>query len=295
MRRALVAAWLGCTFVSCGLSHDAPVRRDSGTIELDDGAIVPLCPLFDTTVSCGAECPAACPAEKPACAEPFGVCRVDNGEWYSPLDTPVHRDACAIDVRWGEYYCPDGRLCAVDVSPPIDPEGEEWLSGMCVDPRWCTWDRDGGFSSNVQCRYSDALPYANGPPEMPCGTGAAEESPFCGGACGEACPSWHWSYHDRRYSCVGISEERSFGVCAPLSARCAPGPTAFMGLQYCEALLSQLPDATELTPCACMVLAPALVPELADHGWPVALPSCLAYRDHFPDRVRCFDAAWNEI
>lgn len=174
-----------------------------------------------------------------------------------------------------------------------DVDGEAWHGGVCVEEEYCRWVRDGAREPSVRCRYSEGHPFENGAPDVACAGGATAESPFCGGACSN-CPRIEpWEYMSEP-TCVGVSETRGFGVCAPYSVRCSPGPAVISTLLECTRRLDRL-GAPEPRECACMVLAPAMVLELANHGWPVALESCLAYRDAFPGQVRCFDETWTEL
>jgi hypothetical protein len=84
-------------------------------------------------------------------------------------------------------------------------------------------------------------------------------------------------------SCVGVSSERGFGICAP-------------GNDYCHAddmfLNELLIDGFALTeeiPFACIVMEAS-----TGIGYPVGLDACHAYAASH-DGVRCVDAAWNDI
>lgn len=105
----------------------------------------------------------------------------------------------------------------------------------------------------------------------------------CGGSCGEViCPMGR---------CVGFSDTRAFGICAPLVQRCSESTAEeFLGL--CNSLqVSWFPGA-----CACMLVEPQ--PTLAGEeriGFMVPADACQRYRSFYPDQVECRDEDWNVL
>ena len=185
----------------------------------------------------------------------------------------------------GLDYCYRGTLCATH-NDLMRPEEESW-PGVCVDPEYCRWALEQPELEGVHCRYSDATVFSEGPPDEPCGEGAAERGPFCAGQCGDTCPA---SFVGLPYACVGVSEVRGFGVCTP-----APSSPCTIGLMFDDPALDDCERAGGAE-CVCMHLAPAATPsEFDDAGWGVAEQSCLAYQAHYPDQVRCVDRDGREL
>ena len=268
---ALVLPASGCYLFSTGGDGgpDAAAGRDAE------------CLSFGATRLCGEACPLPCP-EGFSCWEPEVVqfCLEDFP------DDPRGEEWCVVDVSLGGGFCYSGRYCAVPEAG-FDPRGSD---GPCVDEGYCAWARERGLG--VQCRYSEGQPYVDGPPDVPCGTGAMAGAGFCGGACGDTCgldPLWP---RFRPAACVGLSEERGFGVCAPSSLRCAPPSPETSFLECGRRVAPTSPFPFDI--CACMLL-PGPLPEYADHGWAVARQTCLAYQRYFPGQVRCVDETWTDL
>ena len=285
--RTLVALALalpagGCYLFSTGGDGgpDAAAGLDASADGARDASL-PLdaeCLSFGANRLCGELCPLPCP-EGFSCWDPEvrQIC-TDQG-----LHDPRGREDCSVDVRAGGDFCYSGRYCPA-YEAGFDPAGGS--GGTCVDEGYCAWARERGLG--VQCRYSEGQPYVNGPPDVPCGAGAVPGAGFCGGACGDTCAVTAVFTMDPA-ACVGLSEERGFGVCAPFSFRCAPDLVPEDTLMECERRILS-PGAT----CACMLL-PGPLPEYADHGLAVARQTCLAYQRYFPDQVRCVDETWTDL
>ncbi|MBX3273919.1 MAG: hypothetical protein KF729_26885 [Sandaracinaceae bacterium] len=194
-----------------------------------------------------------------------------------------------MNLPVGIPYCYRGaRLCATS---ELHRTHEDTWGGVCVDHAYCRWVLGQPELAHIRCRYSEGTLFDEGPPDEPCGTGSDPSWPFCGGQCGDRCPG---TYHGPSFSpsCVGISESRGFGVCAPSRLRCSPvdpslGLDPIQGLDECQAAGG--------VDCVCMLLSPVALPEYADHGWGVARRSCVAYRDRFPTEVRCLDRRGHEL
>ena len=119
---------------------------------------------------------------------------------------------------------------------------------------------------------------------------------FCGGTCGEGgCEREPYEFEDGNLNfatflddtrCVGLSSERSFGVCSA-AARCSrtrspsgPCQGSFLGFA--------LGDEGR---CDCMVTgADPGVETPETEGWAVPHTACLRYREIFPETVACWDA-----
>lgn len=256
---------------------DGAVRFD-GTVRFDGSVpddAPPECFIYGDLRMCGSSCPHPCPADRSWCGGD-DICY--SGE----------EEECRVSLEGGGTFCASGGFCAADEV--------RWrlmgrTGGRCFSESYCRYLQDGGGDPERRCRYSEGQPYVDGPPDVPCGTGAWPEGPFCGPTCG-ACPANLWDPNTPP-GCVGVSEERGFGVCAPYPWRCSPeGGVNERALMQCETRLTALGGWSR---CACMLFEPPGDPAFADHGWPVAAQSCLAYRDHFPGQVRCMDASWNEL
>lgn len=219
-----------------------------------------------------------------------------SGTWCNPffeLCQPTEAgENCSIDLRHGTpYNCRDGRVCVTNERRR--PTEWSW-GGGCFDLEYCRWLEDNpDVRDDLGCRYSEGTLFEDGPPDHECAPGADALAPFCGGACGDACPIYPRAYG----GCVGVSETRGFGVCVPQGAvRCEPASieatSAALGACFNELwALSGDPEQE----CVCMALSPTLLPEYADNGWAVARQSCVAYRARYPGEVRCLDATWSEI
>lgn len=251
---------------------DAGATADGGATE---------CPTFGSTRTCGIHCSAPCLPPAGWCSEYFNVCQVTESS------DPRGREECQLDLREISSWCYAGSFCAMQFDPLWDPAGE--LGGACVDEGFCAFvlESDPG----VRCRYSEGEYYVDGPPDVPCGRGGLPESGFCGGACGDTCGPIPLVGPRRGPNCVGMNEARGFGVCAPTPYRCHPPPD--VDFPECERRLALLGRPEQ--ECACMLLSPALLPEYADHGWAVSRQTCLAYREHYPEQVRCMDEVWTEL
>ena len=287
---ALAACLLSSCYLFNGQNEDGGPPGDAGPDRMDGG--IPAdggdagatadggatdCPTFGSTRTCAIHCGAACVPPAGWCSEYFHVCQLTESS------DPRGLEECRVDLEGISRWCYSGRFCAV-VDPLPDGSG-----GACVDEGFCAFvlESDPG----VRCRYSEGEYYVDGPPGVPCGRGGLPQSGFCGGACGDTCGPIPLVFRRDGPNCVGINEARGFGVCAPTNHRCHPPPD--VDFPECERRLALL-GATD-NRCACMLLAPALLPEYADHGWAVSRQSCLAYREHYPEQVRCMDEAWTDL
>lgn len=259
--------------VDAAMTFDGAVGDGSTTMDAGE------CAWLGETRLCSPFCAEPCP--------PMQGCSTARAFCF-PGDSDPRGDEtqCAVDLEFGNPYCYRGaRLCAVDERSR--PDEASWV-GACVSQEYCRWVLGESSLDHIRCRYSEGTAFVNGPPDEPCGVGAAERSPFCGGRCGDTCPE---SFLAETPACVGISETRGFGVCT-LAAYHRCSPNAIDGgasqLDYCERAAGG-PD------CVCMVLSPVELPDYSDRGWGVARQSCVAYRSRFPDNVRCYDRGGREI
>lgn len=288
----MLAAALAVVAGGCFMSN-APADGGDGAVEdgaLRDGAVgdaetgPPLdggmCEPFGTTRPCAPQCGLPCP-EGRRCNEFWELCT-----YVEP------REECGVDLRFGNpFNCREGRTCVTTERF----RSSEWSwGGACVDPEFCRWlQTNPDVREDQRCRYSEGTLFEDGPPDHPCAPGADELAPFCGGACGDACPIYPREYG----GCVGVSETRGFGVCVPQGhVRCDPASewqtTEALGACFRE--LWGLSGDTDQE-CVCMALSPTLLPEYADNGWAVSQQTCVAYRARYPDEVRCLDATWTEV
>lgn len=203
------------------------------------------------------------------------------------MDDERGTDDCSrrSDDGYALKYCLGGRVCAQD------EDGE-----LCVDPEYCRWmrEREGEPWPTAECVYSDGTVFVDGPPDAPCGEGAHPAAGFCGGRCGDTCPSVIAS-PVLGPSCFGLSEHRAFGVCSlSPNPHCDPSGAAER-LRDCSIEVAARSGGTTLEPCACMRLTREPGGTFPEHGDPVSAQSCLAYRAIYPDQVSCRDAEWNEL
>ncbi|MEQ9073687.1 MAG: hypothetical protein RLP09_07490 [Sandaracinaceae bacterium] len=252
----------------CAAAHD---RDEAGAGAPDASAVEPdadaagACPGLAGYETCRELCGGRrrCPGERGLCSHDLLVCL--------PADLP----ACTfLGEERADEYCANGEMCVV----------ERWLVGRergwfgrCAGERYCR--ESGAFGIDVACVYSDGSEMAEGPPdEGACPSAGGAE--LCGGSCG-GCPmrarpeTW---LSDWRLSCLGVSEERGFGVCTfGGSSPCSRDGTSYA--TWCDRMEGQ--------PCACVV-------PLDDEGVPEAegrvglAESCLTYRARYPDAVECF-------
>ena len=246
---------------------------DGGGVDSGAGA---ECPRVGATILCGRYC------DTPACGG--GLCN-------SLYDTCVGDDHRGGN-RCGEgedgyfyQFCLGGSVCI------MNDRGQQ-----CVDPEFCRWirERDEPEYTSAICRYSDGTTFVDGPLEGECGSGADPDLPFCGGACGDTCPAVSSSPSLWGPGCFGLSEHRAFGVCSPNPNPPCEERNANRLLLECALDLSLL-SGVWMPAGACMRLAQEPGGALPDRGEPVALQSCLAYREIYPDQVSCLDGEWNEL
>lgn len=259
-------------------AHDAAASSDSGT-SVDGG----MCERVGGVRLCRPYCGIRCPDGERYCNETFAICQSTR----SP--DPRGREDCIVSLSHGREYCYTGRLCVV--SDEYMPSDASW-GGACVGEDYCRWIREQPELEHLLCRYSEGLPFEDGPPRDECAPGAHPQNPFCGGACGDTCRPHHYDYP---VGCAGISETRGFGVCVPdMRRRCDAAGLLWEDLgDSCQAAL--IVSGAEDIACVCMVLSPVLMEEYADRGWVVSQQSCLAYRARYPDEVRCFDSRGSEL
>ena len=223
---------------------------------------------------CGPEsgCSRDCPLET-ECREGLRVCRP------AMRDSDGRGDACEFEldtvgltsIGW------TGNPCAV-LGSAQDGTDENPYSGVGMPPSYCTAAIDAGL--DVRCVYSDGTIYRNGPPATSCPVPFASGVAFCGGACaGAECPRT-WDRGQHAHSCVGLSDDRGYGVCAFGRHRCDPGNVSSQ-LDECEGWYGR--------PCSCLVPLPSPVDNL---GFPVLQETCQRYVEDYPEHVRCMDRSW---
>ena len=121
---------------------------------------------------------------------------------------------------------------------------------------------------------------------------------FCGGPClGAICPEESGVTLSR--NCLGISDNRAFGVCGRSNGfNCVNLPERSelnhqLVEDFCPQTLRDLGADEE--PCAILVPLPRAEGLPADIGWPVALSVCRTYRELNPGFAECVDADWVSI
>lgn len=259
-------------------AHDAAAWSDAG-MSVDGG----MCERIGDVRLCQPYCGLRCPDGERYCNDTFAICQSTSAP-----DQRGH-ESCAVHLSVGNPYCYTGNLCVANETRM--PTDTSW-SGACVGQDYCRWIREQPELEHLLCRYSEGLPFENGPPSHECAPGAHPQNPFCGGACGDTCPA---HFHEYPIGCAGISETRGFGVCVPdMRRRCDAAGLLWEDLgASCQNEL--LLGGAEDIACVCMVLAPVLMEEYADRGWVVSQQSCLAYRSRYPGEVRCFDYRGREL
>jgi hypothetical protein len=165
-------------------------------------------------------------------------------------------------------------------------------------------DADPPLVNDVKCVYSDGAELVTGPPPGECPFELSNpRAPFCGGACGRdrLCPEYRaFDTVETPSPCVGLSDDRSFGVCGYSRRRCVPDPPEVTGAEsigvYDANDLLLLTCELEMDEaCVCMKTLPVPEPPAVEHGFAVPASACRTYAAHHPGLVECLDAAWNPI
>ncbi len=215
---------------------------------------------------CGDLCDAECPEPQ--------VCVIDSA--FVCYDRSI--GGCDFDsLTLTREYCSSGEVCATRSDRPAMGS----FGGGCFGAEYCREAAELGLRQ--VCVYSDGSLMEEGPPdEGACPPAPDEMEPFCGGSCG-ACPAHEPAsgalVAEWFRSCLGINEEREFGVCAFDGGQpCRPGADSYA--LYCPRY--------EGRPCACIVFRD---PDgtLREAGNTTFVESCLAYRERYPDAVECLD------
>ena len=197
-------------------------------------------------------------------------------------------EGCSRSEDGGYFhdFCFGDRIC-------LQPAEGLGLGGGCVDREFCRWARTRSEPEYaVPCLYSDGTEFVDGPPDEECGVGADPTLPFCGGRCGDTCPP-NVSHHPTP-GCHGISETRAFGVCAPDPNPPCSELNVLEALGSCNLELSQLRGGDHTARCVCMRLTREPGGAFPHEGVGVAVQSCLAYRERYPDQVSCLGYEWLE-
>lgn len=290
---ALIASIaMGCP--GCYLSHeridagpDATVDTldepaDAARVDMatDGGPMIDAasCQRIDGFRRCDFACPAMCSGADGRCDYSAQVCRRDFPEQGVGCFTESFSDRYCIG---GDWYCVTNTAVSVPDAGPFTYT----FSGTCMPIDFCRDAPAAGM--NVACVYSDGLPFVDGPPAGSCPPTVDPMARPCGGACGsELCP-------DQEF-CMGVSEERAFGVCAS-GALCAQELVGMPGgndlsLQSCSLVTGES--------CACLVPTPQHLDVTGrfERGWAVPSAACRAYASSFPGQARCVDpATWLEL
>lgn len=213
-----------------------------------------------------------------------------------PPDLACFEGLCGLlyssPVGWGEASLPECYLNDPDIGQLITWNGEpcairnrdgDILSGRAVPVELCvalgtaeTQQYQGVFDG---CVWSDGLPVTRRAEEVPCpwfndGVDDINRS-YCGGTCG----TWGCIRGFADATCVGRSDDRSFGVCTYDANFCSAGQT--FGLSGCSQLYGE--------PCRCMVLYPQNPLWDTLKGWNVAGSLCEEYQRLYPGSVECRD------
>lgn len=278
MRKGLRVWCLVCCGIAMGCFRSSGSGGDAGRGDVASDAEAAPCGTVGAHEICGAACPGyVCPPERAHCSSTLHVC-IDEGE------SPPGLNICVNRIRDGEggraTYCPNGALCAATSSPLTDPDG--YLVGDgCVDVTYCEQAITEGLEG--RCYYSDLTPFVSGPP-LDCPDDVHEISTFCGPGC-RGC-EWFNATPLAESACVGVNEDRGFGVCA-FSA----DDTCRFGRPNAD-LMFYTPELGLGRAVCMLMLVDGVVPEF---GHKVFLDACRTYRDRFPDSVDCVDGLWNTV
>jgi hypothetical protein len=296
--------WVLVALGACSTSHG--IGRDGG---YDAGA-------WDASGAINTEIGRCTGEDEALCGCIAGFRRCDTCEGCPPnywcnrvqvcrsRELSTFSDGCwfSVDDPHGTY-CATGMVCAVPSS--LQGTEDSPFLGSCLPLEYClaVSDADPPLATPVKCVYADGAVLVTGPPPGECPQADEDpRDPFCGGACGRErlCP-WYegdaldWGYGD----CVGLSDDRSFGVCAYPRWRCledftvieVPDGTQFSGNEFALGRCEQAMGG----PCACMHTLPTPEASAAEHGFAVLESVCRTYASHHPGLVVCRDAWWNPL
>ena len=243
-----------------------------------------------------------------ACDEYAGVCRgLDYDDFHGPSGR-TWGDSCSVVVTDGTerdgatsnpdtHFCHTGKVCGADSA--ADGTVFMPMAGRCFPVSFCQAASVADPPvPTLRCIYSDGTDVVDGPPDRgDCPVGDPRQ-PYCGGVCADnlRCPAQPlgggiFGPPSPSYlgSCSGLSETRSFGVCAYGVQRCSRGnPDANdTSVRLCELGYGE--------PCACLVTHPQLDESRWVLGYVVLASVCRDYRLHFPSSTECVDAAWSPL
>lgn len=238
-------------------------------------------------------CDAACPLGS-ACRTVVQVCR--------ERDLPTSDEGCTFSkdpVNSIQHYCAVGMPCAVGAG--VEGTEEDPFFGNCMPVEYClaAQTADPPLAEPVKCVYADGSELVSGPPPDECPASESDPRlPWCGGACGRShmCPE-HPHGFDFNYvagPCVGLSDERGFGVCTFSRNRCLRNPEVVQGWTTNELLLRECETRLD-EPCVCLVTDDQPVPDGEEHGFAMPASICQTYREHHAGSVTCRTADWQEI
>lgn len=239
-----------------------------------------LCESFGRTRTCRDRCPElgldACVAGQ-FCDHLLDVC-VDGDAATDLTRSARNPDGEVMD------YCSDGLLGVV----PVEPPPIATRTGTCVDPAFCAELQR--TDADFECVYSDRSDFVDGPPSACPGEVPNEFSRYCGVDCG-GCDPFPVPYMEVRSACVGVNEERGFGLCVFGAERvCDRG-----GRDEHERF-ERLETLTEgrFGRVVCMTQRSVDGTE-PDFGWLAFESGCRAYRERFGEAIDCRDADWRSI
>ncbi len=247
---------------------------DAGSADartIPDGTSLDGCALIGSHQPCGILCDRACP-DGFACHHQSATC-IEFGDAL-PARQPTGCDfPDVVHLARPPRYCRNDQLCGLTAAPAA-------TGGPCFDRTYC--EQAESLGTRVRCIYSDFTSFERGPMATePCPVSPIPDLPFCGLACPSVeCPLIDTPPHDYA-SCVGVTEERSFGLCTVGNYACPPPPFEPSSL---------IASAEERIgrPLACAVFRLQST-STEPYGWITGLEVCRQYKARFPEALDCFD------
>lgn len=270
-RIALIA--VGAAFVSgCYQTVSGPDGGASADGASDGDTIAP-----DASDSCHLagllRCGSACPAQ---------TCPSGQGCTTTGFCVPADQAGCNFrttgteDAMHDTRGCGDGEVCWFDhTTTPTDGEG----SMSCRPPELCLLGAD--LVGEHSCFWPDATPVNYIPPRNDCPIFTTHPEGMCGN---DLCARRMWGDCFQPTTggtdsvCVGLSDQRGFGLCSVVSGVCDGSE----GADFYTSFGSLVGETI-----TCMRTLPPAATTTSNFGWWVPRAACDRYAAHFPGQVEC--------